>query len=72
MIGHAQLKFVMTDHNMGFWLLLAISTGDAIIKYESFSSRADNGRGLILRAMAKSSCFNLFITYSNMLFLVSL
>ena len=35
---------------------------------ESFSSRADNGRGLILRAIAKTPCYNLLITYSISLF----
>ena len=37
----------------GFWLSPAVSTRDPIIKPESVSSRTDNGRGLILRAMTK-------------------
>ena len=36
---------------------------------ESCSSRADNGRGLIKRATSKMPCYNLFITYSNSLFI---
>ena len=32
------------------------------------STRADNGRGLIKRAINKMSCYNLFITHSNQLF----
>ena len=32
------------------------------------SARADNGRGLIKRAINKMSCYNLFITLSNPLF----
>ena len=32
------------------------------------STRADNGRGLIKRAINKMSCYNLFITHSNPLF----
>ena len=32
------------------------------------STRADNGRGLIKRAINKISCYNLFITHSNPLF----
>ena len=35
---------------------------------ESFSWRADNGRGLILRMIIKTLCYNLFITYSISLF----
>ena len=34
------------------------------------SARADNGRGLIKRAINKMSCYNLFITHSNPLFTV--
>ena len=45
-----------------FWLSPAVSTRDSIIKPESFSSRTDNGRGLIQRAMTKIPCYNLFIT----------
>ena len=37
----------------GFWLSPAVSTRDPIIKPASVSSRADNGQGLILRAMTK-------------------
>ena len=50
---------------LGLWLSPAVSTRDPIIKLESVSSRADNGRGLILRAMTKVPCYNLFITYSK-------
>ena len=32
------------------------------------STRDDNGRGLIKRAINKMSCYNLFITHSNPLF----
>ena len=53
---------------LGFWLSPAVSTRDPIIKPESVSSRADNGRGLILRAMTKDPFYNLFITYSNTYF----
>ena len=35
-------------------------------------SRADNGRGLILRAMTKVPCYNLFITYSETFFRIIL
>ena len=35
---------------------------------QSFSPRADNGLGLILRAITKTLCYNLFITYSISLF----
>ena len=53
---------------LGLWLSPAVSTQDPIIKPESVSSRADNGRGLILRAMTKVPCYNLFITYSKAFF----
>ena len=35
---------------------------------ESFSSKSDNGCGLILRVITKTQSDNLFITYSNSLF----
>ena len=35
---------------------------------ESFSSRTDNGQGLIFRVITKTLCYNLFFTYSNLLF----
>ena len=35
------------------------------IKPESVSSRADNGRGLILWVMTKVPCYKQFITYSK-------
>ena len=57
---------------MGLWLSPAVQTRDPIIKPESVSSRADNGRGLILRAMTKVPCYNLFITYSNTFFKIML
>ena len=53
---------------LGFWLSPAVSIHDPIIKPERVSSRADNGRGLILRAMTNVPCYNLFITYSNAYF----
>ena len=53
---------------LGLCLSPAVSTRDPIIKPESISSRADNGRGLILRAMTKVPCYNLFITYSKTFF----
>ena len=51
-------------------LVIAVSTRDSIIKPESFSSRADNGRGLIRRAMTKmpmlQSVYHIFlILYSK-------
>ena len=42
--------------SLGIWLSPDLST------------RAENGRGLIKRAINKMSCYNLFITYSNPLF----
>ena len=57
---------------LGLWLSPAVSTRDPIIKPESVSSRADNGRGLILRAMTKVPCYNLFITYSKSFFRIIL
>ena len=51
---------IIRDYHTGFLLSPAVSTRDSII-----SSRADNGRGLILRAMTKIPCYNLFITYSD-------
>ena len=57
---------------MGFGLSPAESTQDPIIKPESFSSRADNGRGLILRAMTKIPCYNLFIIDSKTFFRIIL
>ena len=59
----------------GFWLSPAVSyyiIWDPIIKPESFSSRVDNGRGLILRVMTKIPCYNLFITYSRTIFRIIL
>ena len=50
---------VIRDYHKGFLLSPTVSTPDPIIRPESFSSRADNGRGLILRMTTK----NLFITY---------
>ena len=47
---------------MEFWLSPAVSIRDAIIGPKAL---ARDGRGLILRAMAKTQCYNLFITYSN-------
>ena len=56
----------------GLWLSPAVSTRDPIIKPEGVSSRAANGRGLILRAMTKVPCYNLFITYSKLFFRIIL
>ena len=53
---------------LGLWLSPAVSIRDSIIKPEGVSSRADNCRGLILRAMTKVPCYNLFITYSKTFF----
>ena len=53
---------------MVFLFLPAVSKRDPIIKHERFSSRADNGRGLILRLETKIPCYNQFITYSKPLF----
>ena len=39
---------------LGLWLSPAVSTRDPIIKTESDSSRADNGRGLILKGYDQS------------------
>ena len=55
-----------------FWLSPAVSTKDLIIKPESFSSRADNGQGLIQRAMTKVPSYNLFITDSKTFFRIIL
>ena len=49
---------------MEVWLSPEVSTKDPM----SFSSRAANGQGLILRAITKTLCYNLFIIYSNSLF----
>ena len=72
---HCQMQY-LEILTLGLWLLPAVSTRDPIIKPESVSSikpesvssRADNGRGLILRAMTKVPCYNLFIKYSKTLF----
>ena len=56
---------VIRDYHMGFWLSPAVSTRDPIIRPESFRSRDDNCQGSILRAMTKTPCYNLFITYLN-------
>ena len=53
---------------MDFWLSPAVSTRDPVINPESFSSRDDNGRGSMLRAMNKMPCYNLFIAHSRPLF----
>ena len=51
---------------MEVWLSPAVSTRDPIINLRAleFSSRADNGREVILRAMTKTPCSNMFITKS--------
>ena len=54
-----------------FRLSPTVSTRDPIIK-PKLSSRADNGRELILRAITKIPCYNLFVTYSKTLFRVIL
>ena len=48
--------------------VLVFAQPETPLSPESFSSRADNGRGLILRAMTKTQCYNLFISYSNQQF----
>ena len=53
---------------LGLWLSPAVSTRDPIIKPDGVISSADNGRGLLLRAMTKVPCYNLFITYSKTFF----
>ena len=57
---------------MGFWLSPAVLIRGAIISLralarqaESYSSRANTGRGQILRELTKTQCYNLFITYST-------
>ena len=57
---------------LGLWLSSTVSTRDPIIKPESVSSRADNGQGLIIRAMTKGPCYDLFITYSKTFFRIIL
>ena len=36
-----------------------------LYQLENLSWRADNGWGLVLRAITKTQCYNMFITYSN-------
>ena len=56
---NAGWSLIIRDYHIGILVIARI------IKPESVSSRADNGRGLILRAMTKVLCYNLFITYSK-------
>ena len=51
---------------MEVWLFPEVSTKDPM----SFSSRADNGQGLILTGEGydQNLVYNMFITYSNSLF----
>ena len=58
---------IIRDYYMEFQLSLDLSTRGPIISPRA--SRADNGRGLIKRAINKMPCYNLFITYSNPLFI---
>ena len=57
---------------MGILVIARSINPRPIIKPVSFSSRADNGPGLILRTITKIPCYNLFITYSKTLFPVVL
>ena len=41
---------------------------NSILLSPDLSTSADNGRGLIKRAINKMSCYNLFITHTNPLF----
>ena len=59
---------IIRDYHIGIWLSSAVSIRDPIIKPESVSSKANNGRGLILRAMTKVPCYNRFIIYSKNFF----
>ena len=49
---------------MAFWLWPESNNPRPHYQPESFSSRADNGRGLILRSITKTPCYYLFITFS--------
>ena len=55
---------IIRDYHIAFWLSPDLSTRDS-----NSSSRVDNGRGLIKRAINKMPCYYLFITYSNPLFI---
>ena len=68
LIRRIDLRIIFRDYHIGTLVIAAVSTRDPIIKHESISSRADNGRGLILRAMTKVPWYNLFITYSKTFF----
>ena len=63
-----QVMFVIRDYHMTISLSPAVSTKDPIIKPEIFSLRADYDQRLILKGMTKIPCYNLFITYSKLLF----
>ena len=52
-------KSIFRDYHMGFWLSPEVLTRDSNISPRALA------RGLILKAMPKTSCYNLFITYSN-------
>ena len=54
-------RAIIGDYCMPFWL--------SPDQPESFSLRGDNGRGLIKRGINKMPCYNLFISYSNPLFI---
>ena len=60
------------DIHIGNLVFATVSTLDHIIKPESASSKTDNGRGFVLRAMTKVSCYNLFITYLKSSFIIIL
>ena len=60
---------VIRDYLMAFWLSPEVSNRDPIITCSfTCSSRANNGRGIKLRAITKTPCYNLFITFSISLF----
>ena len=59
---------IIRDYHIGTLVIARHINRDPFIKPESVSSRADNGRGLILRAKTKVPCYNLFITYSKTFF----
>ena len=61
------MALMFRDYHMRFWLSPEVSTQDPIIRLESFSP--DNVRGMMLSAMTKTPCYNMFITYSVLLFI---
>ena len=55
---------IFRDYLMAFLLSPEVSTRDPIISPRALA----DGRGLILRAITKTPCYSLFITYSISLF----